>query len=138
MRLIVLVTLVAAAASAGLASAQTTHDLRGVWSVDVSLGSTFNNTQGWQIDTMDEQTGRFTGSDEGNTRWSITGTANGDGVTLTTDYFGGGYSATFTGTIGAGSNTMQGTWSDTNGQSGSWTARRTSTSAPPPPPVAGK
>ena len=139
MRRILLLAALVAVAAVGLATAQTTHDLRGTWSIDVSLSGTFNNTQGWQINTMDQSSGRFAGAEAGSApRWTIDGTANGDSVTLTTDYTGSSYVATFTGTIGAGTETMSGTWSDTNGQSGTWTGTHTSNAVPPPPPETGK
>jgi hypothetical protein len=90
---------------------------------------------------MDLSSGQFSGeARQGGVRFSpITGTANGDSVSLTTGpYDGGSYSATFVGTLVANSRSMSGSWSSNAGQEGTWTATRASAPSPLPAPVVAK
>jgi hypothetical protein len=119
---------------AGSASASTTHDLTGTWECCGAGGA---GHQFFEITTMSQQSGSFSGqartSPTGNPFSPITGTANGDSVSLTTGpYNGSSYSATFTGTIAASNNSMAGSWTSNAGQSGTWTATRTSGPNGPP------
>ena len=124
---------------AGGAQASTTHDLRGTWDCCGSGGA---SAQNFVIQTMDLSSGQFSGEATfpNGTRFSpITGTANGDSVSLTTGpYDGGTYSATFVGTISADSRSMSGSWSDNSGQGGTWTATLASAPSPLPAPVVAK
>jgi hypothetical protein len=123
---------------AGGAHASTTHDLRGTWDCCGSGGA---SAQNFVIQTMDLSSGQFSGeARQGGVRFSpITGTANGDSVSLTTGpYDGGSYSATFVGTIAANSRSMSGSWSSNAAQEGTWTATRASAPTPLPVPVVAK
>jgi hypothetical protein len=120
------------------AHASTTHDLRGTWDCCGAGGA---GAQNFVIQSMDLSSGQFSGeATQNGVRFSpITGTANGDSVSLTTGpYDGGSYSATFVGTIAAGSRSMSGSWSSNAGQEGTWTATRASAPSPLPAPVVAK
>jgi sugar lactone lactonase YvrE len=83
---------------------------------------------------MDKSSGSFSGTGQGGSiKMTITGTANGDSVTLTTAYDGSSYSATFKGTLTADSKTMSGGWESNVGQKGTWTATRPSAPTPGDP-----
>jgi sugar lactone lactonase YvrE len=113
------------------ASAATTHDLTGTWSCCGSGGAA---TQTWTIATMDKASGAFSGTGQGGSiKMTITGTATGDSVTLTTAYDGSSYSATFKGTLSADSKSMSGSWESNVGQKGTWTATRPSAPTPDDP-----
>ena len=80
---------------------------------------------------MDKASGAFSGTGQGGSiKMTITGTASGDSVTLTTAYDGSSYSATFKGTLSADSKTMSGSWESNVGQKGTWTATRPSAPTP--------
>lgn len=120
--------------AAGSASASTTHDLTGAWSC-CSPGSGGVATQTWTITTMDKSSGAFSGNGAGNGyTWPITGTANGDSITLTTGPYNElpSYTAVFKGTISADSKTISGDWDDnaTPEPSGTFTATRSSAPNP--------
>jgi hypothetical protein len=125
----------AALAIATPAGASTPHDLRGTWDCCGSGGA---GAQRFVIEAMDMSSGQFSGHAErpdGSTFSPISGTANGDSVSLTTGpYTGGSYSATFTGAIAADSLSMSGSWQSNNNQNGTWTATRPSAPAPNPNP----
>ncbi|MDX6697479.1 MAG: hypothetical protein QOE65_876 [Solirubrobacteraceae bacterium] len=120
-----LVALVIAGAVPVAAGASTPHDLRGTWDCCGSGGA---GAQKFVIDAMDQASGNFTGRAtyaNGTAFSDIAGTANGNSVSLTTGpYYGSSYSATFTGTIAADSQSMSGTWQSNASQSGTWTATR--------------
>lgn len=121
----------------GSASASTTHDLTGTWSC-CSPGSGGVATQTWTITTMDKASGAFSGTGKGGSyTFPISGTANGDSVTLTTGPYNElkTYTAVFTGTISADSKTISGTWDDdkTPEPRGTFTATRPSAPAPGDP-----
>ena len=111
----------------------TTFDLRGTWNVTTASGWVENWT------SMNLQTGEFSGRGGGGGRsWPTSGTATGNQVTFVTGPYDQlrTYRATFTGTIGADGNSMSGTWTDTGGRSGNWTAvrvRAATTFVPPNP-----
>jgi hypothetical protein len=130
-----------------MAAAQTTHDLQGTWSLVVTVGGgTFPHTM--SITSMNLSTGAFLGegaTDDENYTWSLDGTATGDDVQMTAHYNEIPYTATFTGSIGADTATMSGSFGDSSGQSGSWLAQRTrgrprppAPGGQPPPPTTGK
>lgn len=109
-------------ASVGGAAASTAHDLTGTWECCGSGGA---SNQTWTITSMDKSSGAFSGTgDGGGIKMTITGTASGDSVTLTTDYDGSSYSATFKGTLSADSLSMSGDWESNSSQKGTWTAKR--------------
>lgn len=116
------------------AAAATSHDLKGSWSCCGPGGA---GAQVFVIKAMDLGSGKFTGSatyPTGATFSPITGTATGDSVSLTTGpYVGSSYSATFTGAIAADNKTMSGSWTSNVGQSGTWTATRSSGGGSTPP-----
>ena len=119
---------------AGPASAAT--DIRGTWTVQVSLGGVTNNTQYWRI-AGDAGAGSFTG-DTGTTPTAgtfgtLTATLSGTSFQMTNPYTGGGYTATFAGTL-SGTSSMSGTWTSNAAQSGTWTGTLT-TPAPPAGPA---
>ena len=126
--LLVLVALLAVPATASAV------DLRGKWNCCGSGGA------GAQVFVITSQSGTsFSGHADypsGSTFSPITGTINGNAVSLTTGpYTGSSYSATFTGTVAADNRTMSGSWRSNANQSGTWTATRASNPpAPPPPP----
>jgi hypothetical protein len=122
----------AALVGAGTASASTTFDIRGKWQVVAQGGSPQSNT----YDTIDLSSGRFTGHGAGDppnqsVTWSVSGTVNGNQISQTLVYTGGGYTATLTGTIAADGNHMSGTFNDSAGHTGfAWSATRVSGSKP--------
>jgi hypothetical protein len=67
----------------------------------------------------------------------ITGKLVGDTVTIITTYAGGGYVATFYGTVSAGGRTMSGKWSTSGPGTSPWTATR-ATAGSTPTPVLGR
>ena len=71
---------------------------------------------------------------------SITGSASGNAVTITTTYnsFAPGYVAVLVGTLSSNGNAITGTWKDNRGQVGTFTATRVGKPAPKPakPPAA--
>lgn len=126
LRIALCAVLLSLAATDG-AAASTGFDLRGKWDCcgqGGAGGQIFNITQ------MDLGSGAFSGEalqPSSQARFSpITGTADGNNVSLTTGpYDGSSYSATFTGTISGDNATMSGSWSSNAGQNGTWTATRT-------------
>lgn len=121
---------------AGSAVASTAHDLTGAWECCGSGGAA---TQTWTITSMDKSSGVFSGTgDGGGIKMTITGTASGDSVTLTTDYDGSSYSATFKGTLSSDSLSMSGDWESNSSQKGTWTAKRGSAPDPGDDPEAPK
>jgi hypothetical protein len=130
----VLASLAALAVAAGPTVAATPFDLQGSWDCCGSGGAA---PQTWNIATTDLNSGQVIGSGVGGSlTFDIRATANGDQITYSASYNElPSYTATWTGTIAANGRSMSGTWSDTNGQSGTWIATRRTA---PPPPVAGK
>jgi hypothetical protein len=138
-----LLTLVAAP----VATAQTTHDLRGTWRLTVTVGTAFPHVM--TITSMNQTTGAFSGTgrnEDGSYTWTITGTATGDTVHATAPYNEIPYQATFDGNIAPDSSSMAGTFTDSSGQSGTWSAFNVRGRQPvggepggePPPPEVGK
>jgi hypothetical protein len=124
-----LATFVLLALPAG-AAASTPHDLRGTWDCCGAGGAA---SQKFNITSMNVSTGAFTGNGGNQTyTYPITGTANGNSVTLVTGPYNQlpSYKATFTGTISADSKSMSGTWTTGTNPQGTWTATRAT--APPP------
>ena len=122
-----------------ITSAATSFDLKGRWTCCGPGGA---GQQDWDITSTNLGSGNFSGTGYypgTNTPFSpISGNANGSSVSLTTGpYIGSSYSATFTGTISGDNNTMSGSWTSNAGQSGTWTATRTSGGGSPalPKPV---
>ncbi|MEW6583671.1 MAG: hypothetical protein AB1416_13025, partial [Actinomycetota bacterium] len=118
------------AAGASPAAAASTFDMRSTWTVKIYLGSNFNNTQYWRITGGDPASGSYTGDTgtaaTGSTFGTLTATVNGLSFNMSNPYTGGGYTATFTGTVAGDGLSMNGTWVDNGGQSGTITATRTS------------
>jgi hypothetical protein len=105
-------------------SASTTFDIRGDWDELATVGlSQFPQTL--HITSEDLATGAFSGTDVGpdGTTFTATGTLTGAGVTFTST--GGKYTSHATGTV-TGTGTalqMSGSFTDSNGSNGSWSAR---------------
>jgi hypothetical protein len=134
--LAVLALAVVVALSSGPATASTTVDLIGTWSCCGASGGAANQT--WTINSADKSTGKFSGTGGGGTfTFPVSGTATGNNIQITTGPYDQlpGYTATFTGTIAADTNSMAGKWNDTNAQAGTWKATRSGGAAGP---VAGK
>jgi hypothetical protein len=122
---VVLAAALAGAAGFGMSAlAAIPHaNISGTWSASGNDGMA---PQQWAI-TDSGGTLSGSASDGGAPFSPITGTDNNGNVTIVTAYTGGGYTATFTGTVSGGGTTMSGSWSDTNGISGAtWTATLTS------------
>lgn len=112
------------------ASAQTS--ISGTWSCCGSGGA---GEQTWEINESGSGSLSGTGYDPGTTTVfaTITGNVSGSNVTITTTYTSVSYTATFIGTVSAGSGAMSGTWSDTHNVSGTWTATLTGGATLPTP-----
>lgn len=114
------------------APASAATDIRGTWTVQVSLGGAINNTQYWRI-AGDAAGGAFTGetgtSATAGTFGTLTATLSGVSFQMTNPYTGGGYTATFVGTL-SGTSSMSGTWTSNSAQSGTWTGTLTTPAAP--------
>jgi hypothetical protein len=122
---------------AGSVAASTPHDLTGDWSC-CQPGSGGVATQTWTITTMDKSSGAFSGTGKGGSfTFPISGTANGNSLTLTTGPYDQlkTYTAVFKGTISDDSKTMSGDWDDDSSPepSGTWTATRPSAPTPSEP-----
>jgi hypothetical protein len=74
------------------------------------------------IATFDPHTGRITGTGT-NPQFSLTGSLVGSQIIMNIVYPGSSYTGTITGTVGPGLH-MSGTFTDSLGQSGTWTATR--------------
>ena len=96
-----------------------TPDVRGTWSCCGAGGA---GAQTWVI-TSASGTGKGSG---GGSTWPMHGSVSGTSVSLTTGpyYNLPDYTAVLVGTFSKSGNTMSGTWSDTYGAHGTWTATR--------------
>lgn len=137
----VLVTLVAALLTMTADQATAAVDLRGTWRIETFFPNGAQvNTQYHLVSAGDPATGVFTATTTLEPGRAPFGTATitvaGSSVTTVNPYTGGGYTATFVGTLGSDGRTVQGTWSDTNGRDGTYTGRNTSPAPAPPDPPA--
>lgn len=128
--------------AAPAATAQQAVSAAGTWRVDIFVGATFSNTQYWRLaDAGGTVTGDTATTATGAAYGTVSGTRAGNTVALTNPYNDGVYTATMSGTIAAGGTSASGTWSDTNGQSGTFTATLTTppvtVGGPGPGPAAG-
>jgi len=120
---------VVAALLAGSASASGTYDLRGVWNT-FGTGGGYSGT--FTVSTMDLSTGAFSGTGDG-TAFALKGVETGSSVTYTQSQ--GSYVSTDKATVvrrGGVLEFVNGTFTDTNHNSGTFTA---TLAAPGPPPV---
>ena len=141
-RLAVSAVLLAAAGSAvvllAAGSATASPDIAGTWSCCGATGGA--GPQYWVI-TAGTGTLAGTGQDPpakaggplGPQFAKITGSLVGNKLTLVTTYTGGGYVATFYGTVAASGNTMSGKWSTSGPGTNPWTATRVAAGATPTP-----
>jgi len=97
-------------------------NITGLWTVDVLVNSTLNRTETWVLYQQDTTVvgGGFTGTDS----WTITGQVNGDQMIHQQTYLQMSHTVDVTVTIAGDSQTMNGTFIDSNGQSGTIQARR--------------
>jgi hypothetical protein len=110
------------AAAAG-ASARGTYDLRGNWSV---AGTGGGDAGVIKITAMNLATGAFSGTSYGNA-FKVKGVETGTHVVFTQSE--SGYTSTDKATVSGSGKRMSGTWHDTNGSGGTWTAVKTSSPA---------
>jgi len=123
------------AVSPGAASASASYDLRGVWDTYGSGGG-YSGT--FTISSMNLATGAFSGTGDGTT-FALKGVEQGASVTFTQSE--GAYVSTDKATVarGAGGALQMtgGTWHDSNGSGGTFTAKLKSAAAAGPAPVLG-
>ena len=123
------------------APALAASDLRGTWTAKISLGGSLNNTQYWRLSAGNPAAGTYTGetatTPAGNAFGTLTATLSGSAFQMTNPYSGGGYTATFTGTLAADGVSLSGTWTSGPSQTGTWTAALTTPATPAPTPVPG-
>ncbi len=130
--LLLTITAPIAGSSAGRSAAAL--DIRGDWDAPAKVGSTIY-PQIWHIATENLSTGTYTGSIKGNARYTIDGQVVGHTWKVVATY--GSYVSHAQATIDTSTNpwTAAGTFHDSNGTSGTWTAKRLSGppsgSAPP-------
>lgn len=101
-------------------------DLRGSWDM-VAVAGGVNYPQTMHLTTEELSTGKFSGTDVGGgVDFTVTGSVSGTSATFVTT--SGGYTSNAKSTVsGSGAAlTMTGTFTDTNGASGTFTAKRTS------------
>jgi hypothetical protein len=125
----------AVAFAPGPVTAQTSFDITGVWDC-CGAGGAFPSS--WTLTALDQSTGEFSGTGSGGAyTWPTTGRIEGNSLTITTGPYNElpSYTATWTATLAADGQSMTGSWSDTNGQSGTFT---TTKSRSIPAPVPGK
>ncbi|MCU0307459.1 MAG: hypothetical protein MUE51_06755, partial [Thermoleophilia bacterium] len=107
-------------------------DIRGAWRFQPAGAGTALADQVHVLTTGTTTGGVFSGDTtypDGGRFGTVTYTVDGLGFTAVNPYTITAYTATWTGTISADGQTMSGTWSDTLGQRGGFTATRTCASA---------
>ncbi len=115
--------------AAGLGAASV--DIRGTWSFQPAGGVSLA-AQLHVLTAGDVASGVFTGDTtlpNGNRFGTVTYTVDGLAFTAVNPYTGGGYTATWTGTIAPDGQTMSGSWTSNAGQAGQFTATRKRPSA---------
>lgn len=108
------------------AAAATNVDVRGDWAEQSHYGGTSSYVMHWTTEDFSSGAVSGTGGQPGNDQWSMTGTITGNHLVYTLTYYGGGYHSTEDVTVAADGNSYSGTFSDSNGTTGTITASRTS------------
>lgn len=86
-----------------------TSEYRHEWSITAETDTTFSGT------------GAYPAGGPYTITWVATGTKSGDGtITMHIDYDGSSYCADLVGTIDPSDGSIEGTWTDSNGKSGTW------------------
>ncbi len=124
--LLVVLALSLFTAASGLARSQAALDIRGNWSMPSVVGST-TYPQIWSILTENTKTGVWHGHIKGNPTYLLWGTVSGHTLTIHSKY--GGYQSHGKATLVTSSakwRVVRGTFSDTNGVTGTFAGVRLS------------